>query len=112
MMTEMERDYAGRIMAWAFERPETRNLSMPQLIQAYWDEQLFKETTVTTDRKSSHIFIESILNKYNIEAEELIAEIMHWCDEEDVYFDELLDVAKGFYLEEIGASNSSEVKYI
>ena len=105
MMIEMERDYAGRIIDWAFTRPETRTMSMPDLIQAYWNEQL--NTTEIEQMKhtqnKSWVRVEAILTRYNIEAEDLIADIMHWCDEEDVYFDELLDVAKGYYLEEIEA---------
>lgn len=103
MMTEMEQDYAGRIIEWAFNRPETRSLSMPDLIQAYWDEQLnpVEEISVSRTENKSWLRVEAVLTRYNLEIEEFMADIIHWCDEEDVNFDDLIMWGKGSYLEDL-----------
>lgn len=39
-MTEMEMDYAGRIVEFAFAKPETKNMTQEQLISAFWLDKL------------------------------------------------------------------------
>jgi hypothetical protein len=57
--------------------------------------------SISDNHSRAHLRIDSILTQYNIEPEELLAELMLWCDEEDVYADELIDAAKDIYLVEI-----------
>jgi hypothetical protein len=57
--------------------------------------------STSNNHSRAHLRIDSILAQYNIEPEELLAELMLWCDEEDVYADELIDAAKDIYLAEI-----------
>lgn len=76
-----------------------------------WDHSTPQPKTLAEVRREAYLRIESILNRYNYEPEELVADIMHWCDEEDVdmYVDELIDAAKLIYVIEIDNENSELV---
>jgi len=55
-------------------------------------------TTATVNYYAAHI--EGILDRYDTPnaLAELIADIIHYCDEKDLYFDEALAAGKDYYL--------------
>lgn len=73
-----------------------------------WDHSTAEPNSLSRT-KAAHLRIERILTEYNIEPEELLAELMLWSDEEDVYVDELIDAAKSLYLTAIDNEDSEVV---
>lgn len=76
-----------------------------------WDHSTPQPNTLSDIRREAYNRIEGILTRFNCEPEELLADIMHWCDEEDVdiYMDELIDAAKLIYLTDLDNENFAMV---
>jgi hypothetical protein len=52
-------------------------------------------------RKLAAKRIKAILTLTNTSAADIMCDMIHWCDKNDMYFDELLEEAKLFYLADV-----------